>query len=128
MPPLKQDIISRVTGAAMHIMHASHLYGTSLWPKNGLKAPTMANFDMKDIIEVRAFVHYKEDGTPSYGMLLNMFNINWNRVKKQQTAIEPILDQSIYDNVYFSFDRASTLGMGLTRTMGQMHFKFTIND
>lgn len=128
MPPTKKDIISRVTAAALHILHDSQLFGSNLWPKNGVVVPATANHDAKDVIEVRPLIHTLPDGTTSQILRLNMFNDSYARVKKQQMVIEPILDHSIYDNIHFTFDYSRDCGMGLDRTMGMMNFNFTIND
>ncbi len=120
---IKRGIIDQVTCAVMHILYDSHLYGTILWPKNGVVACGNEGFEKGDIIMVRAIVRGNENR-----LLLNMVNKSHKRVREQAKIIEPILDQAIYDNVFLHFTHYGDCGLSGTKTFGQMDFNFTIQQ
>lgn len=124
----KRGIINTVTSAALHIIHDSHLNGSTIWPKKGIQSHSTDMFEKTDVIDVQVFVHYNDDGSTNEKMRINLLGTNYARMVKQEKQLESIIDQSIYDGVHFQYVDRGDIGVGLTKTWIKMDFTFTIQN
>lgn len=116
----KRDLSSRVVTAALHLLHDSHLYGTSLWPKKGFNVGYGISSELKDGLWIFCNA-YGHEFIPQIGRLgINTQNTPYSRVKKQFDAIELILSEAIYDNIHFELE--------LSDPDSKMWFKITSNN
>lgn len=137
--PTKQDIISQVTSAAMHILHDSYLYGSTLWPKRGFVIGALREDFIHDIIYVIARVRLNQrtlENDQSLSLILH--SLNYKRIKKQAQTLDLILDYAVHSNVSFNMYDYPELDLE-TRYWGgcignsqshyiQLHYSFTIID
>jgi hypothetical protein len=112
MDTTKPDTISTVINAAMHMLEDSGMYGSKLWPKNGVRT---GSGSLTDCIYLAVNAY----GFPTVGRLV--FNPpDTRRGDKQSDQIRLIFDYAIRDNIYFEYEfRNSTL-------VNKLWFKFTI--
>jgi len=101
----KLPMIARVCSAAMHLLHDSHLYDTSLWPKRGFLAGFVNEFDKSDSVRYSARMEF-ENGKPTWqAIYFKILNKSGARCYKQSKQIDLILDQAIYDGVHFTSEQ-----------------------
>ncbi len=139
MPPTKQDIISRVTCAAMHVLHDSRLYDSDLWPEHGFKAGYPKETFIHDEVYIAAkicnYPLHKED---DQSVIFNMHSFIPKRIKEQALEIDLIMDNAVYDGILFNIwlheklgysYRYYLTGIGSLDNHGlQLIFKFTLTD
>lgn len=104
MPPTQQDIISRVTGAAIRIIHESYLPETKLWPKHGFIVGNRTRIaDVTDVVLYSARIARDEpDGPAWHAIYFELMSKKERRSISQHKHLDRIMDSSIYDGVLFT--------------------------
>jgi len=113
------DTISRVIYAVMHIMHNSDFTETKYWPIKGIKSGHGLSSTVRDCLWLgcNAYGHEKEPVIGRVG--IRPGTQARERANKQFEQIEMVLDQSIFEGVFFEHE--------LTKQNEFIWFKFTIN-
>lgn len=114
---IKRAQIDTAITAAMHILHDSHLFGTTLWPKKGMHAGF--NIDEYDTISVQAFINEFE-----HKVVINFFGNNNPRMDKQMNAVKLVMDDSIYEDIAFTYQDYGSIGCGVGGTWAKLYYIF----
>ncbi|MEJ2905035.1 hypothetical protein WAE58_21500 [Pedobacter panaciterrae] len=137
---VKRDKISRVTSAVMHLLHGSHLYGSSLWPKHGFQSGYGGEFTKSDTVMVGVSIGHNHQMNVSWqSICCNIITNEVIRGKKQAELIDSILDHAIYDEVYIEGNRHPEIDYDYRFKVSEWHypggqshyqlsFKFTLNN
>jgi hypothetical protein len=97
-PQYKRNVVSRVIGSALHILHESYLPHTKLWPSAGIRIGNGLSVHDRECIFMGANVCREGFG------VLHMWPTTKSeqRERSQKKHVKLILDQAIHDGVVFT--------------------------
>lgn len=117
---IKRESIQRAISACMHLLHDSYLPDTDLWPEY-----ILAGWMPEKVNTIMVGARIDEI---SNDLIINNFTYNFDDTEAQMEAIKNILDQSIYEGVYFEFQGNTYSGPDnqARSNPGQSRFTFTL--
>lgn len=101
---LRNNIVSDVISSAMHIIYDSDFTESVYWPKKGIKIGNGLSSSIRDCLWLGCNA-YGYENEPVIGRIgLRPGTQAKKRVNKQFEQIEMVLDQSIYEGIYFEHE------------------------